>query len=83
MQTASYEKHKFLPLVSHFLRALLPHRLVHDTVHPHILEGFQMEIWSRKQEQGKRLDKECSTVKRITVDRKVAFNARASLTMEI
>jgi len=42
-----------------------------------------MEIRGRKQNQGKRFDKQSSTIKLIPVDRKIAFEARTGFTVEI
>jgi len=42
-----------------------------------------MKIRGRKQDQGKRFDKPSSTIKRITVDRKVSFEACICFTVEV
>jgi len=56
---------------------------VHDTIDPHILEGFQVEIRGRKQDKGKRFNKQSSTVERIAIDRKITFEACICFTMEV
>jgi len=42
-----------------------------------------MEIRSRKQDQGKRFDKQSSTIRRIAVDRNITFEACIYFTVEV
>jgi hypothetical protein len=42
-----------------------------------------MEIRGRKQDQGKCFDEQSSTIKRIAVDRGIAFEARVCFAVEI